>query len=81
MNKKEQRSIVKQIRLTPTEAARVDAWSEQSQMTSRDYLRRVVLQGITFRVEMNAPEKLYVESTKIERVEDAETQSRRKHAS
>lgn len=81
MNKKEQRSIVKQIRFTPTEAAQIDAWCEESKLDPSDYLRRVILQGITFRVEINAPERYVVQSSHIERVEDPEVQSRKKHAS
>lgn len=54
---KENKTKILQVRVTPTEAECVSGWARQSKMTLPDYLRKVVLRGITYRIEEDADGK------------------------
>lgn len=81
MAKKESKSKILKFRLTPTEAEKVFKCARESGMDLPDYLRRVMMRGITFRVEENIPDTLIVESTRLERIENADALLKRKHVS
>lgn len=78
--KKEKKSILLQFRVTPTEGGKIMKWAMESEMEMPDYLRKVILRGVTFRVEVSEPETLIVKSTKINRIDDDEEQPKRRHA-
>lgn len=78
MTKKEKRSEVFQIRFTPSEAERIFKWSVESEMDLSDYLRKVVLRGVTFRIHVNDPESIDVETINIRKVGDV-GEKQRKH--
>jgi len=78
MKKKETKTETMRFRVTPTEAERIVKYAAESQMLIADYLRKVVLRGITFRVEENIPEPLHVQSISVRRVEE-DGEKMRKH--
>ena len=64
--KKENRTDLMQFRVTPTESWKIREWAKASGLDMPDYLRMVVMQGLTFRIEVNQAQEIRVDSLKVE---------------
>jgi hypothetical protein len=65
--KKDIRSELLQIRVTPEEKVQLLAWAAISQMKFQTYARSVLMRGYTFSLKVNEPAKaMIVESVTLE---------------
>ncbi len=77
--KKENRSVVLQFRVTPTEAEQISGWVDRSRLDLPDYLRFVIMRGYQLSVQITGVENAEhrVQSLEVEQVEETSTKQRK----
>ncbi len=80
--KKDLRTELIQIRVTPAEKKQLLEWADLSQMKFQVYARNVLMQGYTFSLQVNEPAK-ELTNVEIEPVDEVGgiQQKQRKHGS
>lgn len=76
-NKSRRRQL--QFRVDPSEEQKIMEWATISGMSLSEYLRRVSLRGITFKMEEQIPEVIHVESITVKVQDDKQASDLREH--
>jgi hypothetical protein len=72
--RRQNRTLFKQVRMTPEEKEKIKRNAQRSNLNVSDYMRYLALQGFKVKMKKPAVDEIYVESANIELIDESPVQ-------